>query len=142
MKAKWAENHQDFLVGSFPPELVEEVRKYVKEAVEQELGVVVETGEEYCDMVKKLQLRVEKLGQVLAIRIVEERIAERVEWRTEEMDSKERRKGLKFYVKARAGEFSRATSHHVDFVKEYLVEEGVSHRFMISYSIDYGISST
>ena len=60
----------------------------------------------------------EKLGQVLAFRIVEERIAERVEWRTEVIFSKERRKSLKFYVKARAGEFSRAASHQVDLVKE------------------------
>ena len=93
--------------------------------------MIVVTGDKYCVMVRRLQFRVEKLGRILAFRIVEETVAERVEWRTEGKDSKKKRNSLKFYVKARAGKFPRAASHHVDLVKDYLLEEGVSPWFMI-----------
>ena len=130
-KGKWGEEYQDFRVETFPRNLVEEVRDSIIEIVEEEMNVGVESADEYCTMVKRLGLRIERLGKTIAFKAVDIKVGGVMEWKAG-YEEKDKGRRLRFYIKARAGEFARAAAHHVVLVEDFMVGEEDTPNYMIA----------
>ena len=115
--------HQDFDSKTFPEAIVSKARKLVSDIMSTELRGRVRTKEEFLNVLRRLGLRVELAGKEASYAMTEE-LKEGVVWVTEEqLSSKEKTKRLRFYIKNRAGEFSRACRALLELIEEHM-EDG------------------
>ena len=128
MKGKCGE---DFLVKSLPRNSVEEIRKNIVKIVEEEVTVVIESAEDYCTMVKRLSLRIERLGKTIAFKMVDDKVGEVMQWKAG-LVKEENGRCLRFHIKAQSGEFARAATHHVVLVEDFMVGEEDTPKYMIA----------
>ena len=119
------------VVKTLPRNLAEEIRKSIIEIVEEEVTVGVESAEDYCTMVKRLGLRIERLGKTIVFKVVDNKVREVLQWKAGFVE-KEKGRCLRFYIKARAGEFAHAAAHHVVLVEDFMVGEEDTPKYMIA----------
>ena len=101
---------------------MEEIRNNIVKIVEEEVTVVIESAEDYCTMVKRLGLRIERLGKTIAFKMVDDKVGGVMQWKAGFV-KKEKGRCLRFYIKAQSGEFARAATHHVVLVEDFMVGE-------------------
>ncbi|XP_063682631.1 golgin subfamily A member 6-like protein 22 [Bolinopsis microptera] len=120
-EAKVEGAEMDFNAATLPEGIPSKARQQVSEIISTELGVFVGDKEDFIRVLNRLALRVELTAKDVCYGITEEDRAV-VEWKRDDK-RKERKKMLEFYIKNRAGEFSRGCRSLVDIVRELWEDE-------------------
>ena len=112
-------------MADFPIRIVNKARTQVDIILTEELDVLISTTEEYIRVLNRVKIRVELLGRELGFEIkdIPEISDGRIKWASSKLSLQAKRLSLNFYVKYRAGEFTRALDNHLSIIMDNLDQD-------------------